>query len=75
MPGRASWRRPARPAVIVEKLSSVINEGLRSPELRARITTLGGTPKLLTPQEFADFIAAEMTRWAAVIKATGVTID
>jgi tripartite-type tricarboxylate transporter receptor subunit TctC len=65
----------ATPAAIIEKLSAVINEGLRTAELKAKIVKLGGSPKLLTPQEFAAFIAAEMTRWADVIKATGVTVD
>ena len=63
------------PSAIVQRLSAVINEGLKAPELRAKITKLGGAPKPLTPQQFSAFIAAEMTRWAAVIKATGVTIN
>jgi tripartite-type tricarboxylate transporter receptor subunit TctC len=78
MPGNA-WQGIVAPAgtppAIVEKLSTIINEGLRSPELMARFAKLGGTPHPLTPQDFSAFIAAEMTRWAAVIKATGVTVD
>jgi tripartite-type tricarboxylate transporter receptor subunit TctC len=63
------------PAAIVEKLSSAINDGLRSPELKAKISRLGGEPKPLTPQEFSAFIADELTRWAEVIKRTGVTVN
>ncbi len=63
------------PADIVGKLNAVINEALKSPELKAKITNLGGSSRPLSPQEFSAFIAAEMTSWAAVIKATGVTVN
>jgi len=78
MPSNA-WQGIVAPAgtppAIVEKLNTVINEELRSPELMAKLAKLGGSPKPLTPQEFSAFIAAEMTRWAVVIKATGVHVD
>jgi tripartite-type tricarboxylate transporter receptor subunit TctC len=63
------------PAKIVETLNAVINEGLRSPDLKAKIARLGGEPRPLTPQEFSAFIAAELERWGKVIKATGVSVD
>jgi tripartite-type tricarboxylate transporter receptor subunit TctC len=63
------------PADIVAKLNRVTNEGLTSPQLKAAITKLGGSPKLTTPAEFASFIATMKEEWAKVIKATGVTIN
>ena len=63
------------PADIIARLNRVINEGLTSPQLKAAITKLGGSPKLTTPAEFASFIATMKDEWAKVIKATGVTIN
>jgi tripartite-type tricarboxylate transporter receptor subunit TctC len=42
------------PADIIARLNRVINEGLTSPQLKAAITKLGGSPKLTTPAEFAS---------------------
>jgi tripartite-type tricarboxylate transporter receptor subunit TctC len=63
------------PAEIIAKLNHVINEGLSSPDLKAGIIKLGGSPKLTTPAEFASFIATMKQEWAKVIKATGVKIN
>jgi tripartite-type tricarboxylate transporter receptor subunit TctC len=63
------------PADIIARLNRVINEGLTSPQLKAAITKLGGSPKLTTPAEFASFIATMKDEWAKVIKATGATIN
>ena len=63
------------PADIIAKLNHVTNEGLASPELKAGITKLGGSPKLTTPAEFASFIATMRQEWAKVIKATGVKVN
>ncbi len=63
------------PADIVAKLNHVINAGLSSPELKAGIIKLGGSPKLTTPAEFASFIATMKQEWAKVIKVTGVKVN
>jgi tripartite-type tricarboxylate transporter receptor subunit TctC len=63
------------PADIIATLNRVANEGLASPELKAGITKLGGSPKLTTPAEFASFIATMRQEWAKVIKATGVKVN
>jgi tripartite-type tricarboxylate transporter receptor subunit TctC len=63
------------PTQIIATLSTVINDGLNTSELRAKITRLGGEPRLLTPQEFVAFIAEQQRQWGAVIKATGVSVD
>ena len=42
------------PAAIVERLNAVINEGLRSAEMRAGLEKLGIEPYVTTPAEFAE---------------------
>jgi tripartite-type tricarboxylate transporter receptor subunit TctC len=60
------------PAAVIAKLSAVINDGLRSPELRASLDKLGIEPAITTPQEFSAIIAQEIPKWAEVVRITGV---
>ena len=63
------------PAAVIDKLNAVINEGLRSPEMRASFAKLGIEPTITTPQEFAAIIAQEVPKWADVVRTTGVKVD
>jgi tripartite-type tricarboxylate transporter receptor subunit TctC len=62
------------PAAVIEKLNATINEGLRSPEVRTLLAKIGIEPIIMTPREFADLIAREVPKWAAIVKATGVRV-
>ncbi len=62
------------PAAVIEKLNSTINEGLRSPEMRALLAKIGIEPIITTPREFADIIDREVPKWAAIVKATGIRV-
>ncbi len=67
---------PARtPPEIVDKLNAAINETLRSPEMKASMARLGFEPKLGSAQDFAAFIAAEIPRWADIVRSSGVKFD
>jgi tripartite-type tricarboxylate transporter receptor subunit TctC len=57
------------PAVIVDRLNKVINEGLRAPETQAALAKLGMEPRIGSPQDFAALIAVEHQRWTAVARA------
>jgi tripartite-type tricarboxylate transporter receptor subunit TctC len=57
------------PVTIIEKLNTVINQGLRSREGQASITRLGMEPRFGSPQDFAKLIAQEHQHWAAVARA------
>jgi tripartite-type tricarboxylate transporter receptor subunit TctC len=63
------------PAAVIDKLNAVINEGLRSPEMRASFAKLGIEPTITSPQEFAAIIAQEIPKWADVVRTTGVKVD
>jgi tripartite-type tricarboxylate transporter receptor subunit TctC len=63
------------PANIVEALNKDINAGLADPNLRQRISDLGGLPMPLSPAEFAKFIADETEKWAKVIKFAGIKVE
>jgi tripartite-type tricarboxylate transporter receptor subunit TctC len=76
----ASWQgllAPAgTPAPVIAKLYDVTLKALAKPEVRQRLAD--GGAEIVTsnsPDEFASFIAAETTRWAAVVKASGAQAD
>jgi tripartite-type tricarboxylate transporter receptor subunit TctC len=57
------------PRDIVMKLNDEVAKALASPDVRKRFDDLGLVPKSSKPQEFGDFLIAEMTRWKAVLAA------
>jgi tripartite-type tricarboxylate transporter receptor subunit TctC len=63
------------PAAIVERINAVVNQGLATPELRQKITKLGGEPEPKSVADFAAYIADQYKRWGDVIRITGVKLD
>lgn len=60
------------PGSIIDKLNTVINEGLKSPEMKTNLLKLGMEPKIGSPQDFAAFIVAETQKWTAVARAANL---
>jgi tripartite-type tricarboxylate transporter receptor subunit TctC len=63
------------PQAIVSRLNGVINEALQSPELRASLAKFRVESKPGAPEDFGKFVAAEVQKWAGVIKAAGIKVD
>lgn len=66
---------PHLPAAIVNRLNDEMNKALAQPEMRERLTALGGTIEGGTPKQLADLIATEAPRWAKLIKDRGITMQ
>jgi tripartite-type tricarboxylate transporter receptor subunit TctC len=66
------WAPAGVPADIVEKLNAAINAALQSPEMIASMKQLGFESTLGSPKDFAAFVAAEIPRWTAVVRASAV---
>jgi tripartite-type tricarboxylate transporter receptor subunit TctC len=60
------------PAPIIELLNTVINDALRSEEMRASLEKLGIEPYLTMPAEFARLVAEEAPRWSKAVALTGI---
>jgi tripartite-type tricarboxylate transporter receptor subunit TctC len=66
------------PDAVVQKLNGAIVKAMKTPSLRERMAGLGAVvvaDDRATPQYLAQFVKSEITKWAAPIKASGVTID
>jgi tripartite-type tricarboxylate transporter receptor subunit TctC len=63
------------PEPIVKLLNATINEALATTDIRDTITKLGSVPSPVSPEEFAQFIGAQVRKWSAVAKAANVTIN
>jgi tripartite-type tricarboxylate transporter receptor subunit TctC len=55
------------PPAIVEKLSAAANEALGAKDVRTALERQGTDPLGGTPKEFADFIRADIEKWAAIL--------
>jgi tripartite-type tricarboxylate transporter receptor subunit TctC len=63
------------PPEIIAKLNQEINAVLAEPEMKKRLTELGGEPLISTPEAFGAMIAAETEKWGRVVTSAGLKID
>jgi tripartite-type tricarboxylate transporter receptor subunit TctC len=60
------------PAPIIQKLNTVLNASLQTPEVLKAYQGLDVETKIVTPAELASFMAAETHKWADVIARAGI---
>jgi tripartite-type tricarboxylate transporter receptor subunit TctC len=60
------------PQEIVKRLAEACNEAVRSPDVTAPLALQGFDTMQGTPEAFADFIKADVARWARVAAAAGL---
>ena len=63
------------PKDVVNKLSDAFGQVLQMPDVRNRMVSQGADPAFLGADDFARFLAAEMPRWADVVKKSGAKLD
>jgi tripartite-type tricarboxylate transporter receptor subunit TctC len=63
------------PEPIVTRLNTEVLAALALPEIHARLVETGAVPRRMTAPEYAAFIASEVQRWAAVVRAAGMRAD
>ena len=63
------------PDDVVQTLHSAIVEALKDPEVVEKFNAQGAQVHIDTPEEFAEFIAAETEKWADVVKRSGATVN
>ena len=63
------------PKPVIAKLHGEITRTLRTPEVRERIAGFGFEPVGNSPEEFGEFVKADIARWVKVAKESGARID
>jgi tripartite-type tricarboxylate transporter receptor subunit TctC len=63
------------PAPVVAKLNAEIAKDMRQPEVKKQLVDQGAEAVTTTPEQFGSFIDSEVSRWAAVIKASGAKVE
>ena len=63
------------PRDVVGKLNAEVAKILATPEMREKLAVLGTEVRTAQPEALGTFIAAEKTRWAQVIKESGIKFD
>jgi len=67
---------PARlPAETTARLNKAFVDALNSPELKARLALLMAEPAPTTPEQFGEFVKAELAKYGPVVKATGAKAE
>jgi tripartite-type tricarboxylate transporter receptor subunit TctC len=63
------------PAPVIARLNEEMAKIMRMADIREKFADLGATAIGSTLPELADFIRAEMTKWAEVVKAANIKIE
>jgi tripartite-type tricarboxylate transporter receptor subunit TctC len=63
------------PRDIVAKLNADSVAALKTPDVAGKLAKLGAEVATTTPEEFGRIVREEIKKWAAVVKASGVTSE
>jgi len=63
------------PAAIVARLNAEAAKAVQAPEVKERMLRFGGVPVGSTPEEFAQFLRAERSKWGKLIREARLQLD
>jgi tripartite-type tricarboxylate transporter receptor subunit TctC len=69
------WAPKGTPADVRAKIVEEIRKSLNSEELKAVWAKNGAEASPMNPQQFGQFVSAEVKRWQTVVKASGAKLD
>lgn len=63
------------PKAVIDKLHAEIQRIAASPDIRERLTTLGAEPSAMTPDQFAQWMRAEIPAMAKIVRDEKITVE
>jgi tripartite-type tricarboxylate transporter receptor subunit TctC len=63
------------PPEIINRLSESLRKAVQTPQLKEQFAREGGEPVLMTPDEFAKFVLADISRWKQIVKDIGMQLE
>ncbi len=60
---------------MANKINAEVTRILSLPDIRDKLASQGTVPQTNTPQQMAQWLAAERERWASFIKTTGFKLE
>ena len=63
------------PAPIVLRLNEALNRAMQSQDVRERLEAPAFEPVGGTPQQFAEYVKAEVAKWGRIVQETGSKPD
>ncbi|GAB3492324.1 tripartite tricarboxylate transporter substrate binding protein [Curvibacter fontanus] len=69
------WAPKGTPADVQARVVDEIRKAGNTPEAKAVWANQGAEFSSLTPQQFGQFVSAEVKRWAQVVKLSGAKLD
>ena len=63
------------PAPIVQHLNEALNRAMQSADVRERLEAQAFEPVGGTPQQFAEYVKAEVAKWGRIVQETGSKPD
>jgi len=65
----------AMPRALVERINADLVKTVTSPETTTRLSAVGIEPTPGTPEQFTDFVRADLAKWARVVKDAGIPAE
>jgi tripartite-type tricarboxylate transporter receptor subunit TctC len=63
------------PAPVADRLNATLVESLAAPAITERLVELGAAPNRLDRPGFTALVAADMARWAQIVREAGIKAD
>ncbi len=63
------------PAGVVNAMNAEINQVIRAPDVEPRFSQEGAAAMVVTPAEFAAFVARELKKWSEAVRVSGAKAD
>jgi tripartite-type tricarboxylate transporter receptor subunit TctC len=67
--------RAGVPRDLIHRIAERAAVALQQPEVAKRMARLGIEPRLMSPEEFGEYVKAETAKWADVIRRSGAKAD